>query len=278
MALEVKVKTVTAQEAQALLEKQAPNQRRRNESRVNQYEREMSAGRWYPEVSVIQLNGDGSLQNGGHRLAAQVLGGHDVQHIVVTGTPSNAIAYIDQGRSRTLGDALVIRGLVEREESGPIASLTGMLCGTALGSTGGRAPATLSDRLTFAEANLDAIRAALEVAKELRAARAAGLQDGVVAFLVYRATEIGELERFKTFLLDATMGDGPDGSSNAAMLRKAYTKALTGHGPKRNRTWWIAVTIKAFGKELAGEESRQIIRWSPKDGIPKMRPEVEVPA
>ena len=96
---------ITPALAAGLLEKNSKN-RSVSDPRVEVYARDMQAGRWRINNQGLALGADGELYDGQHRLLAVMQSGCTVRMLVVRGLPSDARGTIDQGRTRTVGDAL----------------------------------------------------------------------------------------------------------------------------------------------------------------------------
>lgn len=91
------------------------NLRNRSLSRaaVSKYARDMREGKWREtHQNAIAFYSDGTLADGQHRLAAIVEARVPVQMFVALGLTRESGSMIDQGRARTVVDALRIGGLV----------------------------------------------------------------------------------------------------------------------------------------------------------------------
>jgi Sigma-70, region 4 len=99
--------TITPALALALLERNK-NNRAISEVRVEQYARDMVRGQWHLNNQGIALGADGDLYDGQHRLWAVVYANVAVEMLVVRGLSAEARPTIDQGRARSVGDALRI--------------------------------------------------------------------------------------------------------------------------------------------------------------------------
>lgn len=90
----------------------ARNPRNRNLSHaaVAQFAADMQAGRWKFTGQPIVFDGSGNLQDGQHRLAAQVKVGAVIDWLVVGGVATAAQNYMDIGRPRSVADQLRIGG------------------------------------------------------------------------------------------------------------------------------------------------------------------------
>jgi hypothetical protein len=105
----VTIETVTPDMAARWMATKAPN-RRPQPSRIDQYARDMAAGRWALNGETVKFDRQGRCIDGQHRLAAVVEAGVPVTMMVVRGLPSNAIETVDAGRARQFADALNIKG------------------------------------------------------------------------------------------------------------------------------------------------------------------------
>lgn len=117
MAIKAEVVNVTPEYARQILAEQAAldehlsvKQRRLDRHRVAQYASEMRRGGWMLNGEGIQFNG-ARLLNGQHRLSAVVESGETVPMLIVRGIDPAAFSTIDQGKGRTIGDLLKMRGL-----------------------------------------------------------------------------------------------------------------------------------------------------------------------
>jgi len=101
---------VTPIHAARLLEKNNCN-RPISDKQVKRYANTMRNGEWELTNDAITLNGDGSLQNGQHRLKACLESGRSFPCLVMTGVPKTAFQVMDQGKKRTLSDIFSIEGI-----------------------------------------------------------------------------------------------------------------------------------------------------------------------
>jgi hypothetical protein len=96
--------------AAAWLSKNTKN-RSLSAGRVEQYARDMSQGKWKMTHQGIAFNGNGTLVDGQHRLAAIVKAGKPIKMMVVEGVEGDANEFIDRGRARSFSDTLKMRGV-----------------------------------------------------------------------------------------------------------------------------------------------------------------------
>ena len=107
---ESKVELVTPDYAQELLKK---NDRNRGLSKyvLSNYVSDMENDRWQDSASQIQISSEGWLLNGQHRLHAVVQSGRSQYFTITKGLQSETQDVMDLGKTRTVADALSIRGV-----------------------------------------------------------------------------------------------------------------------------------------------------------------------
>lgn len=94
------------------------NTRNRNihERTVSRYANDMLAGKWEFTGDAIRINGDGTLIDGQHRLAAVIQAsasdpGLTVRTLVIRNLPARTQDFMDIGRKRSVGDQVFMRGM-----------------------------------------------------------------------------------------------------------------------------------------------------------------------
>tara|TARA_R100000234_G_scaffold27033_1_gene15593 strand:- start:182 stop:1087 length:906 start_codon:yes stop_codon:yes gene_type:complete len=100
----VKVEPVTPSYAKMLLEKNTCNYRKLNNKTVNEYTNKMLKGEWNSACCLIQVDKNGKLVNGQHRLHAIVKGGVTVDVILVTDVLPESRYLIDAHMPRRMKD------------------------------------------------------------------------------------------------------------------------------------------------------------------------------
>lgn len=117
--LEAKVETITPERAKRLLDKidkkaagGGLHHRTIKREKVEQYARDMAAGRWQLNGETIILTSEGVVIDGLHRLTACVKADTQFQTMVTRGAPDDTFKSIDTGAIRTGGDLMTIAGVV----------------------------------------------------------------------------------------------------------------------------------------------------------------------
>jgi len=105
-----KVVAVTPAMAERWLEESNTHNRNLRENAVDSYARDMLAGNWAENGESIKFAEDGTLLDGQHRLWAVAQSGATVRLLVATGLERGTQETMDDGRKRTLADALTLRG------------------------------------------------------------------------------------------------------------------------------------------------------------------------
>lgn len=109
MTIQTTIERITPAIAEAYLEMNTRNRTMRD-NHVYKLASDIEAGRWHINGASIVFNGDGTLLDGQHRLAAIVKAGKPVEMLVVRGVSKAAMATIDANISRKASDAAQLAG------------------------------------------------------------------------------------------------------------------------------------------------------------------------
>lgn len=107
--LRVSVQRVTPRRAQQILDGNTHNRRVRD-ALVEDYARDMAAGRWDVNGETIKISDQGILLDGQHRLTAVIKANVIVDMLVVENLPEIVQETVDTGSKRTVADVLSLRG------------------------------------------------------------------------------------------------------------------------------------------------------------------------
>lgn len=160
-----KVIEVTPDLAEKWLNQNSHNRNLR-ERAVLAYARDMEAGNWAENGESIKFAADGTLLDGQHRLQAITLSGVTVRMLVVTGLKNAAQETMDDGRKRTLADALHLRGETNATILGSVLRRVVMWENGSYRNSGTYTP-TNTECLTFLAVHPET-RLSTEVASSLR--------------------------------------------------------------------------------------------------------------
>lgn len=97
------ITTITPEIAEELLKSNTNNYRAIDKRKVEQYAREMEKGLWEANYEAIQIDENGILKNGQHRLLAIARSGKPQEMLVVRGVKQQVSVY-DVGKTRSLAE------------------------------------------------------------------------------------------------------------------------------------------------------------------------------
>jgi hypothetical protein len=107
--MKAEVVRMNADKAKSLLLRNK-NNRALNENTVDNYVREMNAGRWKENGESIIIDNKGLIKDGQHRLSAIVKANYTCKVVLVTDVEPNVMESIDIGKNRSLSDVLYLNG------------------------------------------------------------------------------------------------------------------------------------------------------------------------
>jgi hypothetical protein len=107
--MDIRIEKIDSDRAKALLATTSGRNRRYQVPHAQKLARDMTAGAWHSN-SVIQIDAEGNLRDGQHRMQAVVISGTPQEFIVVYGIDAADQTAIDVGRKRTLSDTFVMAG------------------------------------------------------------------------------------------------------------------------------------------------------------------------
>ncbi len=261
--MDIKVITITPEGAAAYLQKN-PTNRPLKPVVVKRYAAAMKRGEWDGlNGETIKLNGDGTLVDGQHRLAAVVESGLTLTTTIVMGVRRTAQDTIDTGTRRTLSDALKIRGEANHTT---LAGALGYAYRHFSRLEGQRIYPTTTQALTLLDEH-PGIRVGTAAARRLH--RHIHFNPSLAAWLYYHFGTIDrdDAEDFFTRLVTLEKVDAghPILTLNQTVLRDAASS------PRMSVIKVQAITIKAWNAYRDGRELR-LLKWSPGGSSPESFP------
>lgn len=190
---------VTPSQARQWLEGNNNHNRRLSKHAVNRYATDMKAGRWRNATSeVLAFDTHGNLQDGQHRLAALIEADVAVEFWVLLNAHPEDYKVLDQGKTRTAGDALSVNGIAQANTVSAIAKMILSLKHRSNQVWSNYTSATKVEVTDFTLAHLDAITWATNLSGRVRSgARLPQAQFGAVAFVAADGAEgIEQIEQF----------------------------------------------------------------------------------
>jgi len=153
------VMTITPTQAEILLRN--GKNRKLYIAKVNEYERDMRAGKWRVSQDAISFSKNGELLNGQHRLEAVKKCNESQKFVVGFGFTKKDQEVFDVGKKRNLHDVAVLAGIdITRFEAGVARFVR---CQTICGNIPKRA--TREEELDFIREHLDSLRITAEIIK-----------------------------------------------------------------------------------------------------------------
>jgi len=253
----VEIRIIHPAEAAELLQRNSINRSMRKHL-VERYAHDMSLGRWQLNGEPIVVNGDGSLMDGQHRLAACVEANTPFETLLINGISNEALLTLNTGQTRNLRDHLEF---VDMPNSKTLAGALSWIFryNQMLESEGGEqlgsgTKYSRQDHLAFLEQHPELHRS-VEYAVENRLRIACPVT--VIAFVHFLIAEVVDQDTATSFFEEVATGSGEAGSP-AMKLREGYLN----HQTRYNRPTvmvFAAMTIKAARFWLTGLSTERLI-------------------
>lgn len=255
------VTTISPNKATELLSTVGPN-RKVSMHHVRALAGAMERGEWIPEVSEIVIDKNGELIDGQHRLHAIILHGKPVRMRVVTGVNPDFKYVIDTGKVRRFHHILQMN---EEKNATTLASATRLLWLYSNGSsenplsTEGALKATNPQLLGMLGAN-PGLRVSTDFGRQFQSKLGGIYPVSLVAFFHYLFSHIDQ-DGANWFFERLADGTGLNPGDAVYKLRQTMIQASKrDHGARMSRTMQMALTIKAWNAQMAGE-SISTLRW-----------------
>jgi hypothetical protein len=244
---------------------QNTHNRRVRENAVIGYARDMEAGNWSENGESIKFAADGTLLDGQHRLHAIALSGVTLPMLVVTGLRNAAQETMDDGRKRTVADALTLRG---EHNAVQLAAVTrrAYMWRQGVYRNAGLQPPTNSECLTFLEDN-PRLRESTTVAVSLR--KPTGLPASVIGLAHWVFFGI-DAEDATWFFDRLGTGAGLEQYHPIWTLRKRSAEIAQESG-RVPEDMLLAFVIKAWNAYRDGTEMK-LLRFKPGGAMPEKFP------
>lgn len=234
--------------------------RRVRHRKVDQYARDMAAGRWQFNADPIRFDTDGVMLDGQHRCQAVVASGVTVRVLAVFNLAPEAQDTMDIGAARQLSDQLALSG---RRNGSMLAAILRKLVIYEAGFrtlTGSQNP-THAEMRTYLEAHPVTVEQAVEVAGKARKYLPCSPSVVGMAYHVCADIDRGAANRFYLTQLIDGIGLGPGDPA------RALGKRLNDLGAMRGRTNDDDVLRLIFLAWNAARDGRQLTRLQiPKGG------------
>jgi hypothetical protein len=230
-------------------------------SRVGLYAQTMSKGLWrHPTGEPLIFDRLGRLQDGQHRLAAQVKAGQTITYWVMTDADPDDFLVIDQGRSRTSGDIIGMEGIPHRNQVAAIARTVLMIeRAPDRAWSGGIVHRVLPSEVTeFARANHELlVPAAQRGGLAAKLARIPATPFGAIDFCV--ESQVAGSGQWADFAEGVIHGVGLTPGSPILALRRWGLTRSTMQGVSQQLQ--VAIITKAWNAFVEGREIQRL-SWS----------------
>jgi len=248
---------VDPNQATEWLENAAVNRATRS-GKIDQYARDMLAGRWFS--SVLRFDESGRLVDGQHRLWAVVMSGSSQAFYVERGLPSAAVSTIDSGIGRTVGDILAIRG-----EPNAITLASTIRYARWFETSPGRSPSGQSahpfspdEIFEYLDANRE-IYTSVTMGKRL--IKSIPFPSASIAAALHYLESKRDAAKADAFWEQMTTGlEMRAGTGPYLLRRQILVDAAKGPGNRLAQNPLAALSIKAWNLWEAGKDARQL-RW-----------------
>ena len=256
---ESNVVLVTPDYAKDLLQK---NDRNRGISKyvLSNYVADMENERWQDSASQIQISSEGSLLNGQHRLHAVVQSGRSQYFTITRGLNSETQDVMDLGKTRTVADALSIRGVKNwHMVAASIRLHYGWQTGTPIKTfEGGRTGRTKAQEIELILQEKDKIPMLGEVMNMASRSTAAfrpltGASAG--AFLIEATRLPGTWEYARNFIEQVTTGERLVDRDPILVLRNRLNKMwFMKEKPRGERAVKLGLIVSAWNHYIEGNK------------------------
>lgn len=263
-AIQYRLVDVTPDLAEKWLGQNTHNRHLRDQA-ILAYARDMEAGNWTENGEALKFAKDGTLLDGQHRLHALVLSGMTIKMLVVTGLDNSAQETMDDGRKRTLADALHLRGEHNAVILGAILRRSLMWDMGQHRNTGGYTP-TNTECLAFLESNPQCRESATVAAALRKPSRLPASILGLTHRLFHRI----DAEDAAWFFSHLGSGAQLEQYHPVWTLRKRAYEIAEGTG-RVPEDMLLAFVIKAWNAYREGDELR-ILRYRPGGAQPERFP------
>jgi hypothetical protein len=261
--MEITTELISPEIAEEFLKKNHSN-RKVSRPRIISYVNDMQSGRWGFNPSPIVFSENGDMIDGQHRLMSVIEAGISIEMLVMRGAPNECKDNIDSGKSRSAGDALAIKGIVNATNVAAIASR--ILSHEKYGNNGGTGNLhsfttgknpSKAEVVDYVEENDKYLQSLLQRADVVyRSSPIRLLATSEIAFLFHALTPE---EKANEFLAKVVGGIGISENTPELAIRRALEKTRVTKELHYSNNDLSVLIFLAFAKSLKGE-SCQILR------------------
>jgi hypothetical protein len=235
-----------------LLERNKHN-RGRVRGRIAQYAVDLLNGDWQVNGEAIKIDLNGQILDGQHRLLAIIEADTPMRTVLITGLDPRSQETMDQGRSRSIGDVLKLRGEPDQNNLAAAARIVCIYERDQRTFTAGLAPPTIGQILRTLDRH-PGLRDSCKLAARLSAKRVGSVPQPV---LITRSLMAGlhylfsvvDLAEADAFMRQLARGEGVDAPAQLATLWRSELAA----GHSQHARVKAVLTVVAWNAYLREE-------------------------
>lgn len=267
--IQARMMTITPQIAEGLLARNTHNRAVRI-SAVDQYAADMRKGDWQVNGEAIKISAGGQILDGQHRLMAILEADTPITTLLITGLPVESQETMDQGRARSFGDVLKLRG--EKQYS-ILAAAVRIVClyerdGIPFHLSGRRPAPTVQQLSRTLERNPE-IRASVTIGSKLNRPWLTATIIAALHYLFSSADPVDAEDFFAKVTSGANIGPG----DAAYVLRERLIKEHYDEGGLQ-ATVKLAFLVRAWNAYRTGETIHRLV-WTPGGSNPDRFPAID---
>ena len=250
--IESAIEMVTPDMAEQWLNRNIESNRAKRPVKIEQFARDMKAGRWELTGESIKFDVAGRLLDGQNRLAACVRAGVPFKTLVVRGIPESAFTALDSGSSRSYRDSLHIRGIANDVILASVARKCWAWAAGNRSFRGSDATATSGEMDTFLEGNPQVVASAEFARSRDRSRKARVLSASVLGLCHWLFSRIDpvQAEWFLGRVLDGAMLE----MRHPAYALRERINRMKLSGARTDDAEAVALVIVAWNAFRAGED------------------------
>lgn len=265
--IKAQVMEITPKLAEKLLARNTHN-RGISTSRIGQYAADIRKGDWQLNGEAIKIAQTGQILDGQHRLLAILEADRPMTSLLITGLPAETQETMDQGRARSFGDVLKLRG---EENYYSLAAAVRMVClyeRDGIPFTAGRPAPTVQQLSRTLERNPE-IRESVKLALRLQRP---WIANSVVAAMHYLFSVAHEADA-NDFITRLATGEDLQVVDAIYVLRERLIKEHYAVASVHSQVK-LAFIVRAWNAYRAGETLTRLV-WNPGGSQPDRFPEID---
>ena len=212
-------------------------------------------GEWGINGETIKFDTDGNLIDGQHRLMAVVLADSSIESFVIRGLPSTAFGTIDDGKKRSGGDVLAVKGEKHYKLLAAILNLLGYYYSIGRPDPHKRSFSN-KDILVLLDRYPDARISAKFSMGIYR--RMDFISTSINGFCHYLFTKVSSQDEAENFLSNLASGANLEENSPILKLRDKLKYERQIQRLKYDNNYWAHLMIKAWNMYRKGEKCRYL--------------------